>query len=150
MSLRVPPIGQLFACAFLSWTLASFFSGLDFSWSISIFLALAFGLVGFAILGVSVAAFVRARTTVNPMLPEQAQCLITDGLYRYSRNPMYLGMLCMLLSVTFYLENFAAFSGPVLFVWLMNEFQINPEERALQAKFGGAFEVYSRGTRRWI
>lgn len=150
MSPRLPPIIQLFICALLSWALASFFPELEFSWSGSILLVPAFGVAGIAILSVSVAAFVRARTTVNPMSPEQVECLITDGLYRYSRNPMYLGMLCTLLSVAFYLENLAAFLGPTLFVWLMTEFQIKPEERALQAKFGDAFGAYSRRTRQWI
>ena len=150
MNLRIPPVAQFVACALLSWALSSVFAELALSWSGMLFLAAVFMTLGIVTLTIAVAAFVRASTTVNPMAPEQAKHLVTNGLYRYSRNPMYLGLLCVLLGSAFYSENLAAFMGPVLFVWLMTELQIKPEERALQLKFGEAFADYRRTTRRWI
>ncbi|GAB5457359.1 MAG: isoprenylcysteine carboxylmethyltransferase family protein [Henriciella sp.] len=150
MSLRIPPLAQFVACALLSWVLTAYFPKLGLAWSGLVYLAAAFMSLGLVILTISVAAFIHARTTVNPMAPEQAQHLVTSGLYRYSRNPMYLGLLCALLGAALYLENLAAFLGPVLFVWLMTELQIKPEERALQLKFGDAFTDYRQKTRRWI
>jgi protein-S-isoprenylcysteine O-methyltransferase Ste14 len=150
MSLRIPPLAQFVACALLSWALTAYFPQLGFAWFGLVYLAAAFMSLGLGILTFSVAAFIRARTTVNPLAPEQAKHLVTNGLYRYSRNPMYLGLLCVLLGAALYLENLAAFSGAVLFVWLMTVLQIKPEERALQLKFGEAFADYRRTTRRWI
>lgn len=150
MSLRIPPLAQFVACALFSWVLTAYFPKLGLAWSGLVYLAAAFMSLGLVILTISVAAFIRARTTVNPMAPEQANHLVTNGLYRYSRNPMYLGLLCALLGAALYLENLAAFLGPVLFVWVMTELQIKPEERALQLKFGDAFADYRQKTRRWI
>ena len=150
MSLRIPPLAQFVACALLSWVLTAYFPKLGLAWSGLVYLAAAFMSLGLGILTFSVVAFIRARTTVNPMAPDQAKHLVTSGLYRYSRNPMYLGLLCIVLGVALYLENVAAFLGPVLFVWLMTELQIKPEEQALQLKFGEAFADYRQKTRRWV
>ena len=103
-----------------------------------------------AALALALGAFIRARTTVNPLAPEEAATLVTTGLYRISRNPMYLAMAAILTGGAFLMGNLSAFVAPILFVWLMTEFQIKPEERALQARFGEAFDAYRIRTRRWI
>lgn len=97
-----------------------------------------------------VIAFRRARTTVDPRYPEKAGALVSAGIYRYSRNPMYLGMLLALAGLAFYLANGAAFAVLPLFVVYLNRFQIVPEERAMQARFGEDFAAYRGRVRRWL
>ena len=76
--------------------------------------------------------------------------MVTDGIYRYSRNPMYLGMALLLAAWALWLGNAAAWLGIVLFVALINRYQIRPEERILAAKFGDDYHSYCRRTRRWL
>ena len=105
---------------------------------------------GVMLLIVALIAFARARTTVNPVEPEQAKTLVTTGLYRISRNPMYLAMALILLGSALRLSNIGVFIAPALFVWSITMFQIKPEERALQSIFGEDFTAYRQQTRRWL
>jgi protein-S-isoprenylcysteine O-methyltransferase Ste14 len=82
--------------------------------------------------------------------PETATSLVTNGVYRYTRNPMYLGMLLVLLAWAIYLSAPAALMGPIAFWLYIQRFQIQPEERALVAMFGSAFTDYMSRVRRWI
>ena len=101
-------------------------------------------------LTLAVSAFVRAKTTVNPLDPGSAEKLVTTGLFRFSRNPMYLGMLLALTGWVIWLGAWSAMLAPALFIWIMTAFQIKPEERSLQLKFGDQFTLYRTRTRRWI
>jgi protein-S-isoprenylcysteine O-methyltransferase Ste14 len=94
--------------------------------------------------------FLRARTTTNPLKPSNASALVTGGIYRFTRNPMYLGLATLLLAWAIYLANLAALAGPLLFILYMNRFQIAPEERALAAGFGAEYDAYRARVRRWI
>jgi protein-S-isoprenylcysteine O-methyltransferase Ste14 len=109
-----------------------------------------FMLIGISMLAVSVMAFLRARTTVDPISPDKATKLVTDGLYRFSRNPMYLAMLTMLLGVAGTIGNVASFFGPVVFMASITLLQIRPEERALRAVFGEEYSAYQSRVRRWL
>jgi protein-S-isoprenylcysteine O-methyltransferase Ste14 len=104
--------------------------------------------VGVTAAGIS--AFRRHETTVNPRTPDQATSLVSNGIYRFSRNPMYLGFLLLLAGWGFYVSNWAAALLLPFFVIYMNRFQIRPEERALQARFGAEFEKYAATVRRWL
>jgi len=150
VTLRVPPVLQVLVCGVISWGTSCLAPFLAFSGSWRLAFAGLFLAIGAIILVLAVRAFVRVRTTVNPLSPEEADTLVTNGLYRLSRNPMYLAMACLLVGVAFLIGNLAAFIGPVLFVCVMTELQIKPEERALHSKFGEAFLAYCRRTRRWI
>ncbi|MCY1553776.1 Phospholipid methyltransferase [compost metagenome] len=97
-----------------------------------------------------VASFRRAKTTVNPTTPGAASALVDSGIYRYSRNPMYLGLLLVLAGWGLWLAHALALLGLPAFVVYMNRFQIAPEERALTAVFGDAFAAYRQKVRRWI
>lgn len=101
-----------------------------------------------ALLGVL--AFRRANTTVDPRVPQQSSSLVACGIYRYSRNPMYLGFLLWLIGLACYLLSIVAFAVLPLFVWYMNQFQIKPEERFLQQKFGVEYQIYRSNVRRWL
>ena len=98
----------------------------------------------------AVLGFHRAKTTVNPLKPEASTALVTGGVYRWTRNPMYLAMLLLLIAWACIVSNWAALAMLPLFVAYLNRFQIGPEERALQARFGAEFESYRRKVRRWL
>ena len=105
---------------------------------------------GAAIALAGVVQFARARTTVNPLQPDAASSLVSGGVYRWTRNPMYLGMALVLLAWAVYLSSIAALAVLPLFIVYINRFQIEPEERALQARFGAQFERYRKAVRRWL
>ena len=109
--------------------------------------AIAFGLMMDAS---AVIAFLRRRTTVTPLRPEKAAVLVTDGWYRISRNPMYLGMALLLSGWSLVLAAPAGVLAVAAFVWWITEWQIKPEERALRSVFGAAYEAYCARVRRWI
>lgn len=99
---------------------------------------------------VAFATFWRAHTTINPFQPQRAARLVTHGIFRVSRNPMYLSLALLLAGYAVRLGSVAALAGPAAFVCYMTRFQIVPEERVLSAKFGDAYRAYIRQTRRWI
>jgi len=105
---------------------------------------------GFAVALAGVIAFRRAKTTVSPLTPETTSAMVTSGVYGVSRNPMYVGFLLVLIGWAAFLSHALAFALLPLFVAYMNRFQIEPEERALSAKFGGQFQEYRRSVRRWV
>lgn len=97
-----------------------------------------------------VAAFRRAKTTVDPTHPEASTAIVTTGIYRFTRNPMYLGFLLALIGLGVFLGNIAAMVVPLLFIAYLNAFQIVSEERALRARFGERYSTYLGQVRRWI
>ncbi|WP_428672731.1 methyltransferase family protein [Roseibium sp.] len=150
MRLKVPPVAVFAVAAILlyagAWLLPQsslVFPGQTF---LSLFLAFAGLIPG----GRAVLAFARKKTTVNPVAPEKATVLVTGGIYRISRNPMYLGLLCLLLALAVYWGSLTALVIVPAFVWYMTEFQIKPEEEALTALFGDAYKDYCTRVRRWI
>ena len=103
------------------------------------------------LLGVlGVRAFRRVRTTVSPLNPEQTEHFVSDGVYRFSRNPMYAGLGCWLVAWAGYLAHPLPWLFLAAFVAYMTRFQIMPEERVLEQKFGAKYESYCRRVRRWL
>jgi protein-S-isoprenylcysteine O-methyltransferase Ste14 len=113
-------------------------------------IAIGLALLATVIALAGVVAFRANRTTVNPLNPAAASALVSSGVYRFSRNPMYLGFLLALSAWAIYLSNALAALLLPAFVAYMNRFQIKPEERALLAKFGPAFSKYVAAVRRWV
>lgn len=111
--------------------------------SLSILLA---GFVGLA----GVYEFKKAKTTVNPVQVEKASTVVDSGVFAYTRNPMYLGLLLLLLGFAYWQQNILALMVSFLFVPYMNRFQIIPEERALEKLFGVEYLEYQLKVRRWI
>ena len=116
----------------------------------SLWLVIVFGGMGCAIGAASVLQFLLAKTTLNPFQLEMASQLVTGGIYRLSRNPMYLSLVFILLAWMVYLGSFSALLGVVLFIWYITKFQIKPEEEGLKHLFGDAFTAYCQRTRRWL
>lgn len=117
---------------------------------ISSAIAFAVGAIGLSLDAIALVHFLRSRTTVNPLKPDSASALVTGGIYRFTRNPMYLGLATLLLAWAIYLGNLAALAGVPLFILYMNRFQIAPEERALEARFGAEYRLYRARVRRWL
>lgn len=113
-------------------------------------LAAALVATGAAIDLVSVVAFVRAHTTINPLAPARAQHLVVSGMFRFSRNPMYLGMLLMLCGAAVWFGQPLNLLILCLFVAVITAVQIKPEEAALTARFGERYLEYCRQVRRWL
>jgi protein-S-isoprenylcysteine O-methyltransferase Ste14 len=95
-------------------------------------------------------AFQRVRTTPNPLQPEKASSLVTDGIYRHTRNPMYVALALALLGWAAWLGHALAPLGVVAFVAWMDRLQIPPEEHALRTLFGDEFTRYCNEVRRWL
>ena len=111
------------------------------------------GLVAAAGIAIDVAAFVRFRkagTTPNPLDPSKASHLVTEGIFRVSRNPMYLGLLLLLIGWAVWLGSASPWLVPPLFVVVITVVQIIPEERALSRDFGEQYALYRRSVARWI
>ncbi len=109
----------------------------------------------FLVLGVAIAVsgvkeFSRFKTTISPLNPHKTSSVVNSGIYRFSRNPMYLGMLLLLLGWADYLGNFMAFSGALFFILYITRFQIQPEERVLQELFKEDYQQYMQTVRRWL
>lgn len=94
--------------------------------------------------------FYRQSTSINPHQPYHASRLVTNGIYNISRNPMYLGLLMILIGYGFYLGNILVLFMIPLFVRYMNRYQIIPEEKVMQEKFGKEFNKYKSEVRRWL
>ncbi len=95
-------------------------------------------------------AFRKAKTTINPLKPDNTSNMVIIGIYRYSRNPMYFGLLLVLSGWATYLSHILPFLFLPLFVAYLNRFQIAPEERVLSAKFGPEYSSYKQSVRQWI
>lgn len=94
--------------------------------------------------------FQRAGTTVNPTKPHESSTVVDSGIYRHTRNPMYLGFLFALVAWAVWLASPWALLGPVVYIAWMTAFQIKPEERILAEHFGEAYRAYCRRVRRWV
>jgi protein-S-isoprenylcysteine O-methyltransferase Ste14 len=150
LELKVPPLPLALGFGVLMWAIDHWLPMQTDRSLVRTAIALAsFGLA-VAIIVTAIIGFRRAKTTVDPMHPEAASAIVTKGIYRFTRNPMYLGFLLALIAWAVFLGNVALALGPLIFVAYMNRFQISPEERTLQARFGAPYETYLRSVRRWF
>lgn len=148
MNNKIPPPIVTFICGIAIYFSKSFFNKF-FNYSnntISLFL-LILGLVVFIS---AVKSFRVHKTTVNPLEPRKASSLVTSGIFKFSRNPMYLGMLIVLLSISFKFNFFGGMITSLFFYIFITKFQIIPEEEAMNELFGNQFIDYVKKTRRWI
>jgi len=106
--------------------------------------------VGIFILMNPVFKFIKSKTTVNPIKFKKVNNLVISGIYKYSRNPMYLGMILIIISTSIFYLNYYSILTPFIFYFWINEFQIKREEIFLQEKFGKEYLSYKSRTRRWI
>lgn len=107
-------------------------------------------IIGFMLAITGVKKFIQAETTIHPDLKHATNKLVTNGIYRISRNPMYLGICLNLLAISVWLNNWLTVGVCIGFVWYITQFQIKPEERFLQQRFGKQYEDYCHKVRRWL
>jgi protein-S-isoprenylcysteine O-methyltransferase Ste14 len=150
LELKIPPIGLVIIAALLMWMGGSYLPILNYRFQFQSLVAWAIGLSGVLACVLGIIEFNRAKTTVNPTKPESASSLVRTGIYRRTRNPMYVGFLLILTGWATALTNVASFLILPAFVVYMNRFQIKPEERALASIFGNDFKAYCSEARRWI
>ncbi len=107
-------------------------------------------LIGLIILINPIVRFVKSKTTIDPIKFKKVNKLITSGIYKYSRNPMYLGLLMIVISTSIFYLNIFSVATPMLFYFWINRFQIKREEIFLTEKFGKEYLLYKTKTRKWI
>ena len=150
LELKIPPPAVAAAIAVAMWGTSRLAPLLQIPSALRLGTSGAVLLVGIVFSVGGVLAFRRARTTLNPTKPEQASSLVRSGVYRVTRNPMYVGLLCILFAWAVFLSSGWALIGPVAFVLYIGRFQIAPEERALAKLFGSEFTDYQAKVRRWL
>lgn len=150
LELRIPPIPLALVFALLMWLISLvmpssriFDSARNGIVAVLVGLALYFALAG-------VYSFRKAKTTVDPRRPDSASSLVMFGIYRWTRNPMYVGFLFALFGWGVYLSNVWALILSFGYILYMNRFQIRPEERMLEKAFGEEYVLYKQNVRRWL
>ena len=103
---------------------------------------------GAVLVGVAARTMRQARTAVMP--GREARALVTTGVFRWSRNPIYLGFALVLLGWILWLDAILALPLLPLFAWVIERRFIGPEEAMLERRFGAAFATWAQGTRRWL
>lgn len=147
---RIPPLVTFALVGATMWAVAQAVPAADFSFPAGKIVAAGLGATGFVVAALGVISFRRARTTVNPLQPGAASALVVSDIYRWTRNPMYLGLLLILAGWGLFLGHAVALVLAPTYIPLMNRLQILPEERALAAKFGPEFAAYRARVRRWL
>lgn len=150
MHLKIPPALVTVITALLMYLVARFLPFGDFNFTGRFYVLWTLFGVGMFLGTVSLIQFFTAKTSIDPRDPQKASELVVIGIYKISRNPMYLSLLLLLLAWGLYLPNAFNFLVLVFFVAYMNKFQILPEEQALSIKFGEAYKQYVKNVRRWF
>ena len=150
LELKVPPPLVMVAVALLMLAAAKLMPSFAFALHGNSVWAALIGVLAIAVAGAGVLEFRRVKTTVNPIRVHASSSLVTSGVFRISRNPMYLGMALLLIAWAVHLANAASILVLPLFIFYITLFQIQPEERSMQKLFGEAFAAYTKATRRWL
>ena len=142
-----PPIVTLFfgLCIYLS---RPYFP--EFSNSVLNSLSIISFVVGIFVFAAAVSSFKKQKTTVNPISIENASSLVVSGIFKYSRNPMYLGMSFVLLGLAFKFNVIGGLLFTGIFMLFITIFQIKPEEVAMEKLFDQEWEDYTKNVRRWL
>ena len=148
--LKIPPLLLAILFAIAMFFAAGYLPTVSMSDTLSLGLALLSLLLGMVFCIAGVAEFKRHQTTVDPRFPEKVSSLVSGGIYKFSRNPMYVGFALFLLALVFLLNSPVLVIGVFGFVLYMNRFQIVPEELMLKKLFGDQYQRYQERVRRWL
>lgn len=147
---KIPPVVVFITAALLMKLISIYVPAIDIPEYARLLMTIIFLLWG-GVMGLfGVISFLRVKTTVDPIKPEKASTLVDTGVYKISRNPMYLGLGLLLIAFAFYLKSIASLLVVVLFMIYMTRFQIIPEEKAMIKLFGDEYIDYMKRVRRWI
>jgi protein-S-isoprenylcysteine O-methyltransferase Ste14 len=150
LELKIPPVIVTLVVALIMWSISLNFPEVVVSNNLVQYIYIVPVVTGVWFIIVGINSFRKARTTILPMNPEKASTLVTTGVYKMTRNPMYLGALFILIGWGLYLLNIFSCLASVLFILYMSHFQILPEEKVLQLKFDEEFLNYKNNVRRWL
>ena len=145
MKTKIPPPVLSLICMAIMYRLPTILTLPKATWLVVMLVGLS-SVIGIA----SVISFRLAKTTISPLHPNQTSHIIQTGIYRFSRNPMYLSIAIFLVAFAIYLENATALLVIPLFIWSINYLQIQPEEQMLEQKFGEEYLAYKKAVRRWV
>lgn len=147
---KVPPPIVMALIGAAMWAAARIAPALEIEESLRLAIAGTIALLGLVVTALGVVAFRQAKTTINPVNLEAASSLVTGGVYRYTRNPMYVGFTIALVGWAVYLAVPWVLLGPIAFLLFMTRFQIIPEESVMSSKFGQEYTEYREQVRRWL
>lgn len=150
LTTKIPPPAVAITAGLVMWGIAYFAPRLSLSSDIRLALTMIIALMGLAISVSGAMSFRQLGTTLDPIKPEKASALVTTGIYQVTRNPMYLGLLVVLVAWSIFLSSAWALLGVLGFVLYMTRFQIAEEERVLTRLFGSDYESYKARVRRWL
>lgn len=148
MNNKIPPPIVTLICALIIYFSSSFFP----SYTFPLFNALSILSLGSGhlLIFLAVNSFKKSQTTINPLQPDLASSLVTDGVFKYSRNPMYLGMLFILIFISLRFNLIGGSLVALGFVIYITKYQIVPEEIAMVKLFNDKFIAYKSRVRRWL
>ena len=150
LELKVPPDVVWLLVAALMWFASAATPDLDVTTTLRVAASALFIAGGVALIVAARVGLNRAHTTWRPSEPERTTDLVTDGVFRHSRNPTYLGMLLVLIGWGVVLASPLALALTVVFVLYLNRFQIRPEERTLTTIIVSEYREYASRVRRWL
>lgn len=150
LTLKITPPVQLVICASVMFSLAYYFPQYHFSMALSFSLILFLITLASIIVSLALYNFHKHKTTVHPHTPEKTSVIVNSGIYAYSRNPMYLALVLVLLALALYFTNVTCFAVIPLFIWYITRYQIKPEEMILDKLFPTEYQAYCQKVRRWL
>lgn len=150
LKLKIPPPLYAIIFMFMMLILQQYIPIFEWQTFTSKIIAFFFLIIGLIIDVLSMIQFFKHKTTINPFQPQNSKSLVMSGPYSYTRNPMYLGLLCFLFAFASYLSCLSPFLLIPLFINILTTMQIKPEEKALEKQFGSAYLDYKKKVRRWI
>ena len=150
LELKIPPVLFFFVTATCMWSMTLISNELGINTNIRFIIGAVSLLAGGFIAISGIVGFRKAKTTVNPTKPDKASSLVCSGIYRYTRNPMYTGLLFVLIAWSCFLDNLFSLLFVFAYLLYMTQFQIKPEERVLESIFGKNYNNYKDRVRRWL
>lgn len=150
LELKIPPPMVAVTAAFIMWGISLVAPLLEVPAGPRVVVALLIAIIGGCVSLAGVISFRRMKTTINPTRPEKASLLVASGIFKITRNPMYVGIMLALIAWAVFLSSPWALLGTFAFALYINRFQIAPEERALHTLFGSEYAAYKARVRRWL
>jgi protein-S-isoprenylcysteine O-methyltransferase Ste14 len=150
LELKIPPPIVAVLIAIAMWGVSSIVPVLEVPIQSRLIVASAIAAIGIVVVISGTIAFHQAETTINPMKPESTSSLVSSGIYRFTRNPMYMGLLLVTIAWAVFLSSPLTLLGSLVFFVYISHFQILPEERVLLGIFGDEYSTYQTKVRRWI
>ena len=150
MKNKIPPPIWLLLFGVAMWFVAKSEFAYPVSIPFALFIAIGVAAIGVACSVTALRQFSAAETTVNPLQPDTATSLVQNGIFGKTRNPMYVGLFFVLLAWAIWLQDLANIAVLLVFIVVLTELQIKPEEAALRTLFGDEYDAYCKRVGRWL